>query len=680
MVFRTIAKLSMATNLTAEGAAIDFARLSNIIGKPISEVEELGNVIVHLGNNMAAQETEIMEFAKRIAGVGTQMGMTEQDILALSAALPALGLRAEMGGTAITRIMVELNAAVTEGTEKLGIFAQTAGMSAEEFAAAWRANPADTLLEFTAGIGRMSDEGADAFATIADLDLSMIRTQDTALRLAGGTEIYARAQALANEETDRQAALQIEVDKRMRTTESQWKILKNNVREAALEIGGPLNESLGRTLTLLNDIWSGRPEGGIAGAIAEAMPGGTLFGQDPLTGDDRNLMDAVIAGFQNAVDPGGGAREFQMAVLSARAEAGRQSLSDAEARNLAALGAQADQYVDGLLGRDRGQEAHIAAMTAQADQYVDSLLRAAAANSSAADSADEHAGVLEGLRAKMEDSREMADRLSDGFHLLAGVNISAERAAIRVTQGFEDLTATLADNEVTLDMNTEAGRNNRTAIMDQTDAIIDEVKQRYEQGESIGRVMARYDEHIDTLRDVLREAGYTEEAIESYIETLGLTPEEIRTAILIDDFASQTIEDYIARLGRVPRRIVTQLQTQASIGGSLSGDQSGLRGHTGGYVHPSGEFQHFHSGGMVGGLRQDEVPAILQTGEMVLNRNQVAQIGAAFSNARERFSAPIVRGGDGNTVSIQQTFAADVSRETLAEARHQQRIAFIEAV
>jgi len=88
--------------------------------------------------------------------------------------------------------------------------------------------------------------------------------------------------------------------------------------------------------------------------------------------------------------------------------------------------------------------------------------------------------------------------------------------------------------------------------------------------------------------------------------------------------------------------------------------------HTGGYIHPDGSIQRFHSGGMVGGLKQDEVPAILQTGEMVLNRNQVAQIGAAFSNAREAFSPSTpARGHDGATATpMQVTVYGDVSPRT----------------
>jgi TP901 family phage tail tape measure protein len=258
---KTVAEMSMATNLTAEQAAIDFARLSAILGKPISEVAELGNVVVHLGNNMAAQETEIVEFAMRIAGVGSQMGMTAEDILALSATLPALGLRAEMGGTAITRIMVEIQAAVSGGTDKLALFAETAGMTADEFGRAWRSDPSAALLTFVQGVSGLSEAGADAFQVIDGLDLSMIRTQDTALRLAGGTEVFAEAQRLANEEMGRQTALQTEVARAMDTTASRAIMFKNNVKEAAIALGSDLQPAADSALAALSALFSFKPPG-----------------------------------------------------------------------------------------------------------------------------------------------------------------------------------------------------------------------------------------------------------------------------------------------------------------------------------------------------------------------------------------------------------------------------------
>ena len=57
--------------------------------------------------------------------------------------------------------------------------------------------------------------------------------------------------------------------------------------------------------------------------------------------------------------------------------------------------------------------------------------------------------------------------------------------------------------------------------------------------------------------------------------------------------------------------------------------------HDGAYVSPKGLIQDlpkYHSGGNVTGLKNDEVPAVLQTGERVLSRKQNAAFEAGATN------------------------------------------------
>jgi hypothetical protein len=58
-----------------------------------------------------------------------------------------------------------------------------------------------------------------------------------------------------------------------------------------------------------------------------------------------------------------------------------------------------------------------------------------------------------------------------------------------------------------LDENTEAGRKNRKAILDQADAILDSVTADYERDGSLSNLVTKYDEQIDKLRDVGRQQG-----------------------------------------------------------------------------------------------------------------------------------------------------------------------------
>ena len=54
---------------------------------------------------MAAQESTIMDFAQRLAGTGTVVGVSQKDIIALSAAMSSVGISAEAGGSAMSKVI-----------------------------------------------------------------------------------------------------------------------------------------------------------------------------------------------------------------------------------------------------------------------------------------------------------------------------------------------------------------------------------------------------------------------------------------------------------------------------------------------------------------------------------------------------------------------------------------------
>jgi hypothetical protein len=177
--------LGETTNLTAEEAATSIAQMMNIMGTAPQNVDRLGAALVALGNNGASTERDILEMAQRISAAGAQVGMTEADVLGFANALASLGVEAEAGGTAISSVMSNMSKAVSQGGEKLEQFATVAGLSASEFATAFREDPAAAIATFVEGLAGIQAAGGDVFTTLDDMGLGSIRMRDALLRMAG---------------------------------------------------------------------------------------------------------------------------------------------------------------------------------------------------------------------------------------------------------------------------------------------------------------------------------------------------------------------------------------------------------------------------------------------------------------------------------------------------------------
>lgn len=247
---RTMIDLGETTDLTADQAANAFARIANIMQTPQSEFERMGSTVVDLGNNLAATESEITEMALRIAGAGHQVGLAETDVLGFAGALASVGIEAEAGGSAISRVFIKIDQAVREGGEELETFATTAGMTAEQFTIAYRDDAAGAIVSFIEGLDRMSASGGNVFGVLDELELSEIRVRDALLRAAGAGDLFRESLELGSQAWEENSALAIEAEKRYETTAAQFEILRNQITDLGVDIGAQL-------LPILRDVGAG---------------------------------------------------------------------------------------------------------------------------------------------------------------------------------------------------------------------------------------------------------------------------------------------------------------------------------------------------------------------------------------------------------------------------------------
>lgn len=240
----TMIKMGVATNLSATDAAEAFARFASIVGMSSDDFDRLGATVVHLGNNLATSEKEIVDMGLRLSGVATQVGLTEHQVMGLAGALSSVGLSAEAGGSATTRVLQKMNTAVIGSTDKLQGFAKVAGVSAEEFAAAWRNDPVEAFQLFVKGLDGVTQSGEDATAILKDLEITSVREKDVLLRLAGANELLTDSINWASQAWEENIALSDEAAMRFASTEGKIQLAKNAMNEFAKRTGDAAKEGL----------------------------------------------------------------------------------------------------------------------------------------------------------------------------------------------------------------------------------------------------------------------------------------------------------------------------------------------------------------------------------------------------------------------------------------------------
>lgn len=320
---RTMVDLGETTNLTADEAATSLAQLMNIMQTAPEDVGRLGAAVVALGNNGASTERDIVQMAQRIAGAAKIIGLTEGETLGLANALASVGIEVEAGGTAISRIMIDIAKAVSEGGEGLQEWADVAGVSADEFAAKFKASPAEALAIVVEGMGELDARGGDVFAMLERLGQSDVRVTRALLNLANSGDNLRRSLTLGNRAWGENLALQEEAEKRYATAASKIQVAQNATYDMAIELGDhliPFVVGAAEGIKTLSEFVGGLPDpvqGGVAvigaltgvilvlgGVALLAVPKivqfrtslATLAAQMPLTAAAARSLGGFLAG------------------------------------------------------------------------------------------------------------------------------------------------------------------------------------------------------------------------------------------------------------------------------------------------------------------------------------------------------------------------------------------------
>ena len=229
-----VAKLSIATTLTADQAAEALAKIREAFGLPIAEIENLGAVINELENTTAATTEEIVSAMKNIGAAGKMMGFTVDQAAALSATLVAAGMAGERAGTRLRRTFQQLAANASKITKFMGD-------QGKAWAEALEKDPMQALMmylkklnEIPSRVERMEkahkhfgEIAGFAIATLAENYPQLVKNMET-----------------AHEELKWGTSLQKEYSIAITKTSAKLQVFQNRAEAARRELGEALQPSL----------------------------------------------------------------------------------------------------------------------------------------------------------------------------------------------------------------------------------------------------------------------------------------------------------------------------------------------------------------------------------------------------------------------------------------------------
>lgn len=240
----TIAKIGRVTDLGYDEGATSLAKFANVMQMDMDNIERLGSTVVHLDKSLATSASNIVGFGTRLAAAGKQAGMTEADVMGIGGALSSLAISAEAGGTAFSKVILDMTGAVHRGGIDLELYGAIAGTTGEQFKEAFEQDAAGALGMFIDGLGQLEDAGFNITEVLEGMGFSDFRVADALRRSAGAGELFGKSITEANKAWEENIALQETFLKRTDNIAGRIDIVKNKTSKAFQNIGLSFKENI----------------------------------------------------------------------------------------------------------------------------------------------------------------------------------------------------------------------------------------------------------------------------------------------------------------------------------------------------------------------------------------------------------------------------------------------------
>lgn len=236
----TVAKLGATTDLSADQAGTELARLLNITEESISTIGTLGSVLVELGNNFAATESEILSVASEVGKSAGDFRLTSDEVLGIATALKSLGIEAQVGGSGIGRTFRAIDDAIREGGESIQRLSEITGIAVDDIQRQFGEDSSVVFQRFVEGLGEIGRSGGSVTEELENFGLQGQQLLKVIPSLARRSDLLGNALKTAADESQRSTALNKEFEAILDTVNVQFDIFKNTARDAAIVLGEEL--------------------------------------------------------------------------------------------------------------------------------------------------------------------------------------------------------------------------------------------------------------------------------------------------------------------------------------------------------------------------------------------------------------------------------------------------------
>jgi len=270
-------------DIPAEEAATRISRILNVFKLGPSAALDFASALNKLDDTSTATGRDILNIASRMSGTAATLGLSPQKLLALAATLKDAGVESEIAASAIDRTFMLM---ASHGDN----FAKVAGVSAKEFAEAFKGDALNALKMFLSGLS-----GLDKSSQMQALEGLKLHGTEASGALLQLNQVIGKLDgnvAVANSEWKSHASILAEVDIQGKNTTAQLDLLWNNVKLTAGGLGTLL-------LPVLKDAAAGFGE--MATSIRENF-GAIQTTVTPVIRDMRDAIETAMVVFRNFGD------------------------------------------------------------------------------------------------------------------------------------------------------------------------------------------------------------------------------------------------------------------------------------------------------------------------------------------------------------------------------------------